>query len=329
MLCEYLLHPDKRDFGLKSLAKRYLGETMRSYEDLVGDAENIAFVDTDTVARYACHDADASWKLVDVLLPKLEQSQDGPSPRRAFDDIEVPLVSVLAAMERNGVKIDLGVIENLSEEFSAEIQKSQSRIYEIAGTEININSPKQLSELMFEKMNIPTKGIKKTKLGYSTSANVLERLAGDYEIADRLLEYRELHKLISTYLDALKRLVHPQTSRIHAHFNQAVAATGRLSSSDPNLQNIPIRNPRGRRIRTAFVADEGCSLLSADYSQIELRVLAHLSGDKQMIDAFRSGEDIHLRTAKELFGTVFSDEQELSDLRRVAKTLNFGIIFTV
>ena len=329
MLCSYVLHPDSRQHGLKTLAQQYLGEAMVTYEQLLGDCDNISQVAVDRVAQYACHDAEMSWVLAGILESNLgDRGEQGSSSlRRVFEEVEMPLVKVLSRMERKGIKVDAGYLASLDREFGDELAGLEREISRLAGVEFNINSPKQLAQILFEKLKIPTLGVKKTKSGLSTDAEVLRKLLGQHEIIRQLLEYRELHKLKSTYIQALNRLIQPKTGRIHTSFNQAVTATGRLSSSEPNLQNIPIRNPRGRRIRAAFVAEPGFLLLSADYSQIELRVLAHLSGDSALGNAFFSGEDIHLRTAKELFGALAVSGAEIKEYRRIAKTINFGIIY--
>ncbi len=329
MLASYVLRPDVREHGLKALARKHLGEEMITYKELVGDAEHLGLVPLVQVAKYACHDAESSWLLYETLDPMLGErdAENGASQRAVFEDIELPLVHVLADMELCGIKIDLEFLKGLEDEFSEEAERVKKEIFAISGEEFNLNSTKQLAEVLFEKLGIPTTGVKKTKTGFSTDASVLSKLAPNHEIAEKLLLYRELHKLMSTYVEALQRLVHPKSGRIHASFNQAIAATGRLSSSDPNLQNIPIRNPRGRRIRSAFVAEKGHSFISADYSQIELRVLAMLSGDEQLTNAFVNQEDIHERTAKELFGALVTSDEERKEFRRIAKSVNFGIIY--
>ena len=347
MICSHVLHPDRRQHGLKALALQHLNEQMVSYEEMVGEYEDAGLVPIEQIAPYACHDADASFGLMEVMLPMLsegatsaaETSADVPpaaSPRSLFDEIEMPLIPVLSRIERRGVKVDVGYLESLGDEFSRELQTIEQVIYGCAGREFNLNSPKQLGQILFEELKLSTAGVKKTQSGYSTDANVLTLLASrteeeNHQIAIHLLEYRELHKLNSTYIEALRRLVHPRTGRIHTSFNQAVAATGRLSSTDPNLQNIPIRNARGRRIRRAFVAEPGNLLIASDYSQIELRVLAHLSGDEVLQAAFKNDEDIHQRTAVELFGDAAMkdglDGMTPKDLRRAAKTINFGVIY--
>jgi DNA polymerase-1 len=328
MLCAYVLNPDRRDFGLKALTSLHLDEQMKPFKEVLGDKEHIGQVPLAEVAEYACHDADASWKLREVLDAKLgENSEDGVSLRRVFEEIEMPLVEVLSELERVGIAVDLDMLEKLSLEFTADIERLRQEIFVYAGCEFNVNSPKQLAAILFEELGISTQGVKKTKTGFSTNAAVLEKLVDTHPIVKALLEYREVHKLNSTYVESLKNLVHPKTGRIHASFNQAVAATGRLSSSDPNLQNIPIRNERGRRIRDAFIPEKGNLFIAADYSQIELRILAHLSEDEAFIEAFQNREDIHMRTAKEIFGAMIGSESEQKELRRVAKTINFGIIY--
>ncbi len=330
MLAGHLLHPDKRQNGLKQLSKIYLNEEMTTYEQMMGENEDIASVPQEQVCNYACHDAEVTWKLYKTLDPLLgDKPATRPSLRFAYENTEVPLVPVLEKMQRNGIKLDLPFLDSLSEEFSKEIAELELQIYKLADSEFNINSPKQLSVILFEKLGLPTKGVKKNQTAYSTDAGVLQDLAKEHEIARNLLEYRELHKLNSTYVESLKKLVRPETSRVHTSYNQAIAATGRLSSTEPNLQNIPIKNARGRKIRRAFVAEDGYLLLSADYSQIELRILAHLSGDKNLQLAFINNEDIHQKTADELFGAQIASAQEKKELRRVAKTINFGVIYGI
>jgi DNA polymerase-1 len=256
-----------------------------------------------------------------LLSPRLDEL----GLLRLYRDIELPVMPVLAAMECAGVKVDAGIMRALSAEMEGQIGALTSRIYEATGTEFNINSPKQLGEILFERLNLPTlKKTKKTK-GYSTDQAVLEELAETYELPRLILEYRQLAKLKSTYVDILPTLIHAGTGRVHTSFNQTGTSTGRLSSSDPNLQNIPIRTELGRRIRSAFVAETGHMLISADYSQVELRVLAHLSEDEGLIDAFLRDEDIHDRTAEEVFGNPDSDHR--AEYRRRAKVINFGIVY--
>jgi DNA polymerase-1 len=257
--------------------------------------------------------------LAGQLLPKIGEG----GFEDLFFQIELPLIEVLAEMEMNGVKLDLPLLGRLSREFEGQMKGISERIYELAGEEYNINSPQQLGKILFEKLKLP--GGKRTKTGYSTDIEVLTELSAEFPLPAKVLEYRSLSKLKSTYVDALPLLVNPRTGRVHSSFNQTVTATGRLSSSDPNLQNIPIRSPEGRRIREAFIPGEGCLTLSADYSQIELRILAHLSCDSSLIETFQRDEDVHAATAAEIFHVT--SEQVTPDMRRLAKVINFGIIY--
>jgi DNA polymerase-1 len=279
--------------------------------------------DPEEVRVYACEDADITLRLYKILGDKLANDE----LNEIAEQLEFPLIEVLAKMEMNGILLDREMLEKLSASLRDELLELEQKIYDKAGTEFNINSPKQLGEVMFDKMGLPAG--KKTKTGqYSTAESVLKKLAKDYEMPDFILEYRALSKLKSTYVDALPKLINDETGRIHTDFNQHIAATGRLSSSNPNLQNIPIRTKRGREIRKAFIADEGFKLLSADYSQVELRVIASMSGDENMIQAFNNDEDIHSRTAKEIFDLDSLDDVT-SDHRRKAKEVNFGIPYGV
>ena len=330
LIAEHLLHPDRRTGGLKALSRSYLGEEMMSYEDMVGESENIRHIPLERLSKYAAHDADASWALMELVSERLkrDESDDTPCPYRVFRDLEMPLLPILSRMERTGVKLDVPALEALERELTTSLQELEQRIYQHAGHEFNLNSPKQLAVVLFEELQLPTKGVRKNQSGYSTDAAVLELLRDAHPIAAELLDYREIHKLNSTYVISLRRLANPVTGRVHTSFNQAIAATGRLSSSDPNLQNIPIRNERGRKIRKAFAADAGNLILAADYSQIELRVLAHLSEDENLREAFRSGEDIHQKTADELFGRDLAlTPEEKKERRRIAKTINFGVVY--
>jgi len=244
---------------------------------------------------------------------------------RLFEDVEMPLVDVLAAMERRGVRLDVAALESMSRETESRLATLMQEIYALAGGEFNISSPLQLREILFDRLGLSRKGVRRGKTGLSTDVDVLTRLADEHPLPAKILDYRALSKLKSTYLDALPAAVNPRTGRLHASFNQTVAATGRLSSSDPNLQNIPIRGEEGRRIRAAFIAAEGCVLVVADYSQIELRVLAHLSEDPVLVSAFRTGDDVHARTASEVFGVLPGAIS--AEMRRAAKVINFGIIY--
>src|SRR5207247_599576 len=255
-----------------------------------------------------------------ALRPLLEERLRAHEMERLFYELEMPLAEVLAEMELAGILIDVAALGALSAEFAAALERLMAEIYALAGMEFNINSPPQLRTVLFERLGISPRGVRRGKTGLSTDVDVLTRLAEQHPLPAKILEYRALAKLKSTYVDALPALVDPATGRLHTSFNQTVAATGRLSSSDPNLQNIPIRSEEGRRIRAAFVAAPGHRLVSADYSQIELRVLAHLSGDQALIDAFASGEDIHARTAAEVFA-----DRPPAEGRRLAKVMNYGI----
>ncbi|MFZ3209485.1 MAG: DNA polymerase I [Geobacteraceae bacterium] len=325
MLASYLLNPGRSSHGLDSLAVEFLDHRMVSYADVTGkgkDQINFAQVSLEKAGPYSCEDADATFLLQRLFMPRLTEA----GLDRLFFDLEMPLVKILAEIELTGVQLDLALLAELSAGFGSQLADLEIRIHELAGGPFNINSPKQLGEVLFEKLGLPSGKKTKTKTGWSTNVEELERLAdGGNEIARLLLEYRSISKLKSTYTDALPKLVDPRTGRVHTSYNQAVTNTGRLSSSEPNLQNIPVRGEEGRKIRRAFVAPEGRLLLSADYSQIELRVLAHLSGDPVFCDAFARDEDIHLRTAIEVFGLF--PEMVTPEMRRQAKTINFGVIY--
>ena len=322
MVASYLLNPNKYSHGLNNIALEYLNHIMTTYKDVTGSGKgqkNFSEVDIETATNYSCEDAEITYQLAKLLGPMLKEQ----GLERLFYDVEVPLTSVLARIEMNGVKVDTDFLSSLSKEVDAQLNDIVKRIYSLAGGEFNINSPKQLSEVLFTRLGL--KPVKKTKTGHSTDEEVLTTLAKEHALPKELLDYRQLTKLKSTYIDALPRMVHPKTKRIHTSLNQTITSTGRLSSSEPNLQNIPIRTELGKRIREAFVAEEGKMLLSADYSQIELRILAHLSGDKVLIDAFKKDEDVHTRTAMELFGAA--PDKVDSNMRRFAKTVNFGIVY--
>ncbi len=321
MLASYVLNPSSRRHNMDDLAQDYLVHTTIKYKDVVGSAtKEIGFdeVDIERATAYAAEDADITWRLYEKLSPLL-QGDD----LKVFREMEVPLLEVLAEMEIHGMKLDKGHLQNLSQTIEQRIADYAKKIYASAGEEFNINSPKQLSVILFEKLELTV--IKKTKSGYSTDVSVLEQLAEEHDLPELVLTYRQLGKLKSTYVDRLQEEIFRKTGRVHTSFNQTVAATGRLSSSNPNLQNIPIRTKMGREIRKAFVAEENNHLLSADYSQVELRVLAHLSGDEALVEAFHLGEDIHTRTAIEIFGTTA--ERLDAEARRMAKAVNFGIVY--
>ena len=323
MIADYLLDPGDRQHNLEAMARQHLQYQMQSIEELIGKGkEQISFaeVDPNKACFYACEDADIAFRLVEVLEPGLAERE----MELLFERVELPLIGVLRDMERAGVAVDVGFLEGFSGELEGKLAELKKRIHAEAGEEFNINSTQQLAQILFEKIGLKPR--RKTKTGYSTDVNVLEELAAEHPLPGLLLDYRELAKLKSTYVDALPALVHPDTGRIHASFNQTVTATGRLSVSDPNLQNVPVRTPLGREIRKAFVPGrEGAVILSADYSQIELRLLAHLSGDEQLGEAFRAGEDIHARTASLLFNLL--PGFVTPELRAQAKTVNFGIIY--
>jgi DNA polymerase-1 len=320
MIAAYLL--SEPSLSLKSLAFSRLNMEMIPIANLIGTGNKqipMSQVEIEKVADYSCADADMTGRLSAVLADEL-QSQ---GLWQLFDYVEMPLLPVLLTMEMNGIAIDTNILSSLSRELSEHITMLEGEIYNQAGQKFNINSPQQLGTVLFEKMNL--EAVKKKGGGYSTAANVLESLRDVNPIIGYILDYRQLTKLKSTYVDALPALVNLKTGRIHTSFNQTRTTTGRLSSSDPNLQNIPIRDEQGRQIREAFIAPEGSYLLSADYSQIDLRSLAHLSQDENLLSAFRHNEDIHSATAAQLYGV--SQSQVTPAMRRLAKTVNFGVIY--
>jgi len=322
MVAAYLLDPGKQNYGVDRVAAECLGENINSYEDVTGKGKSQVGFDTIEVERaaaYSCAAADAARRMHPVLKRKLDESRLA----ELYEKIELPLITVLARMEFRGITADAEKLESLSIDFQKALDRTADTIYDLAKEEFNIQSPKQLAYILFEKLGLRV--VKKTKSGPSTDMAVLEELALEHPIADHVLVFRTLAKLKGTYADALGRLINPRTRRIHTSYNQTVAATGRLSSSDPNLQNIPIRTEEGRKIRSAFIPAPGCLLLSADYSQIELRILAHCSKDEHLLEAFRDDEDIHRRTAAEMFGV--SPIEVTPEMRRQAKTINFGIIY--
>lgn len=327
MIAHYLLNPELHH-GMDYLAETYLHYHTKPIEELIGPKGkgqlSMRQVALPVIAEYAAEDADITLRLKHYFAPKLEQEELLP----LFRDIEMPLVYVLADMEATGVTLDTEALRQSSEVLTAQLSEIEQEIYEMADMTFNINSTRQVGEVLFDRLKLNEKA-KKTKTGYySTSEDVLEKLRGKHPIVERLLAYRGLKKLLSTYIDALPALIHAETGKIHTSFNQAVTATGRLSSTNPNLQNIPVRDELGREIRKAFIPDnDDCLFFSADYSQIELRIMAHLSGDPHMIEAFRSGADIHAATAAKIYGVPI--EAVTSDMRRKAKTANFGIIYGI
>jgi DNA polymerase-1 len=328
MVAAYLINPSARAFGIDALALEYLNLQKIPTKSLIGSGAkqiSMAEVELGKISEYACEDAEVALRLRELFEPKLKEI----GVESLFHDVEIPLIRVLVEMEENGVSLDLELLGKMSRDMDVELERLKKEIHELAGETFNINSTQQLGKVLFEKLKVHEqagwKRPKKTKTGYATDVSVLEALAG-HPLPKKLLDYRQLQKLKSTYIDSLPLLINPRTARVHASFNQAVAATGRLSSSDPNLQNIPIRTELGREIRKAFVpAKKGWKILSADYNQIELRIMAHLSGDETMCESFRQGEDVHRRTASEVFG--FAPDQVTPEHRRQAKTINFGILY--
>jgi DNA polymerase-1 len=322
MIASYLLNPTKHNHNLGEIALEYMDRTMIDYKEVVGiGAKAVTFdqIEPERAKDYSCGDADVALQLAHLLLPVLKQE----GLEDLFHQVEVPLAIVLAKMEMNGVKIDLDLLQEFSKEIETQLEQKVERIYGLAGEVFNINSSQQLGRILFDKLKLPA--LKKTKTGYSTDVEVLTKLSLQHDLPLEILGYRNLSKLKSTYVDALPKLVHPKTGRVHTSYNQTITATGRLSSSDPNLQNIPIRAEEGSRIRQAFVPEKGWAIVSADYSQIELRILAHLSQDEMLMEAFQKEEDIHTRTASEIFGVPM--DLVAPSMRREAKVINFGIIY--
>ena len=321
MIASYLLNPSSRGHGLDALTMEYFGHKNLTYKEMTGTgSKEIGFdeVEVGRATEYAAEDSDMTWRLKGKLQPQLKDST-----LKLYKEIELPLLEVLAEIELNGVYIDRKHLTELSSKIDKKLLRLEKDIYVLADEQFNINSPKQLSVILFEKLKLPV--VKKTKTGYSTDVSVLGQLALKHKLPEQVLSYRQLAKLKSTYVDALPGEIFKKTGRVHTSFNQTVAATGRLSSSNPNLQNIPIRSDMGKEIRKAFTAEEDNMLLSADYSQIELRILAHLSKDKALKRAFDKGEDVHARTAADIFGGSIGQVDEKS--RRMAKAVNFGIIY--
>lgn len=326
MIAHYVLQPELHH-GMDYLAEVYLKYETIKIEELIGpkgkNQKNMRDLPPSAVYKYACEDADVTLKLKHILEKELKEQ----GVEALFEEIEMPLVPVLAYMERSGVRIDTAALKETSLHFTARMQQIEKEVHELAGMEFNIASPKQVGEVLFDRLKIVEKA-KKTKSGqYVTSEDVLESLRGKHEIVGKILEHRGLKKLLSTYIDALPQLINPQTGHIHTSFNQTVTATGRLSSSNPNLQNIPVRNEDGKEIRKAFIPEDGCEFFSADYSQIELRIMAHLSQDPHMIEAFQKGQDIHAATAAKIYKTDL--EHVSREQRSKAKTANFGIIYGI
>lgn len=326
MIAHYLLNPEQRH-GMDYLAESYLKYRTIAIEELIGprgkNQMNMRQIDPAIVKDYASEDADITLRLKNILEKEIQDN----GLENLFYEIEAPLIYVLADMEWTGVRLDLEALKELSQQYTGELEAIEQEITTMAGIEFNINSPKQIGEVLFDRLKISDKP-KKTKTGqYKTSEEELEKLRNQHPIVEKILEQRGLKKLLSTYVDAFPLLVNKNTEKIHTSFNQTVAATGRLSSTNPNLQNIPIRDERGREMRKVFIPDEGCIFVSSDYSQIELRIMAHLSGDEKMVEAFSKGQDIHAATASRVFKTPL--EEVTGDMRRKAKTANFGIIYGI
>jgi DNA polymerase-1 len=327
MIAEWLINPSSRNLGLKNLAWTRLGVEMTPIEDLIGSGSKQTTMDRvplEKAAPYACADADLTLRLANILQSELKDKELW----RLFSDLEMALVPVVVDMQRAGIKLDTGFLATMSQELGQRLGELQTEIESLVGHAINIGSPKQLSQALFDEMGLAQSWMRRGKSGqYSTAAGVLEKLRGEHPVVDLILEQRQLAKLKGTYVDALPELVNQRTGRVHTSFNQAGSVTGRFSSSNPNLQNIPIRTELGREVRRAFVAEDGWLLLAVDYSQVELRVLAHISGDPAMLAAFSHGEDIHASTAAAIYGIPL--EEVTSEQRRVAKMTNFAISYGV
>ncbi len=325
MIASYVLHPTGRSHSLDALAFSELRHQMVPITSLIGPKgkkqKTLADIPLPQVADYAAEDADYTLQLVEALAPEIQKE----GFEQLYRDIEIPLIEVLVAMEEAGVKIDVTFLQNMSQDIAKRIATIEKKVYEYAGTPFNVNSPAQLKGVLFETLELSTQGIKKTKTGYSTAADELEKLKEAHPIIPLIMEHRELAKLRNTYLEALPKLVHPKTGRVHTSFNQTVASTGRLSSSDPNLQNIPMRTELGREIRKAFIPEKGNVLIAADYSQIELRVAADMSKDTKLIQIFKEGLDVHTSTAA--FMHHISEEEVTPEIRRTAKEINFGVLY--
>ena len=322
MIAGYILKPDIRRHNMDDMANDYLNYKTITYDELTKTGkkrEELYNIDLDKVTQYAGEDADITFKLYKTLNPIIE-TQD---PEKVFFNLEMPLIPVLAEMERNGILIDKDYFKNLANDFKKELHLLESQIHKSAKKEFNINSTKELQKILFEDLKLDI--VKKNKTGMSTDHSVLESLQGKHEIIDYLLEHRKYSKLISTYVESLPGMINKSTNRIHTSYNQTIAATGRLSSTDPNLQNIPIKDKEGRMIRKGFIAENNYELLSLDYSQIELRIMAHFSEDKNMIDAYEKGLDIHLRTASAIFGV--HEDEVTPEMRNKAKVVNFSVIY--
>jgi len=320
LLADYLLNNHEKH-GLSEISFRLFGFKPPSFKETVGKNKDFSFVDIDEASIYCGYDVFLTFKIVKIFKESFSKEKD--ELIKLFEEIELPLEPVLSQMEINGITIDIPYLDKLSKELKSTLEDIESKVYELAEESFNLSSPKQLGEILFEKLNLDKKKSRKTKTGWSTDAVVLERLVDEHEIIQHLIKHRTLSKLLSTYIDALPNLINEKTGRVHTNFNQAATATGRLSSSNPNLQNIPVRTEFSRRIRKAFLPEKNWKLLSADYSQIELRILAHLADEEILINAFHKNDDIHSLTAR----LIFEKEEISSEERRVGKTINFGVIY--
>ncbi len=321
LLVSYVLQPSRSSHGLDALARTLLDHSMTPYDEVVQDRDSLRDVDVSRVSDYACEDVTATREIAKILLDRLDERELVD----LYREIEEPLIQILAEMELTGIRMDPEELENMREELNEKLAALENEVWEEAGREFNLNSPQQMQEVLFEDLGLEP--VRKTKTGYSTDADTLRELADEHPVPSMILEHRSLSKLVNTYANKLPELVNEETGRLHTEFHQTRTETGRLSSSEPNLQNIPVRSEEGRRIREAFVAEEGWRLLSADYSQVELRVLAHVSGDQVMTDAFRDGRDIHSTTAADMFDVSLEEVDE--ELRETAKTINFGIVYGI
>jgi DNA polymerase-1 len=325
MIAEWLANPASANLGLKNLAWARLKQHMTPISDLIGTGKGQLTMDQVPIAQvapYACADVDMTHRLVGELKPELEEKGSW----LLFTEVEMPLIPVLAAMEKVGVKLDIPFLQQMSGELAGRLSDLETTIQQLVGYAFNVNSTQQLSDALFKNLGLSAQGMRRTKTGhYSTAAEVLERLRGKHPVIDYILEHRELAKLKSTYVDALPQMVNPRTGRVHTSYNQTGTVTGRISSSDPNLQNIPIRTELGRQVRRAFIAEPGAKLIAADYSQVELRVMAHISGDRGLLEAFARGEDIHASTAAAIMGVPLADVTP--EMRRLAKAVNFGLSY--
>ena len=323
MLLEYLLHPAKIYYNLEAVLMSTFDIDKKSYRDLVKEHEKILDIPPEQLQEYTFQDGEYTWKL--YLEQQKMYHQLGMAMQKIYTEMDIPLLLVLARMELNGTAIDVSYLQSLQQSMRGDLKELEEQIIDLAGKPFNINSTKQLQHILFEHLGIPP--LRKTKTGYSTDTRVLHKLASQYNIASLLLQQRRLAKLLNTYIEVLPTLVNPHTKKLHTHYSQITAATGRLSSHSPNLQNIPIKTPEGKQIRRAFISPEGTKVVSLDYSQVELRLLAKLSKDPVLLETYLQNKDIHLQTASLLFGMPENEVND--DQRRIAKTVNFSVIYGV